>query len=179
MSIELEKIKMPDSGRIICRVLIRPFDSPIMMRFLYKIDTGADFSTISKDALCELGYTSEWIATNKKPSKGTISVATGEEVESFYVEIPLINIYGVRGRNYPLNILMDKEEELPKPTCEGCKYTKPKKLDYRLLLGKDILSCFKITIDNGDGWLYMERLRNLDDRNRMYPDRQLNYIESD
>lgn len=94
-------------------------------------------------------------------------------------EIPVINIYGVRGRNYPLNILKDKEEELPKPTCKDCEYTKPKKLDYRLLLGNDILSCFNIRVDRSTGWLYMARLSNLDTRNAKYPDRQLNFVENE
>lgn len=176
---QCEKIKIPDSGRISCSVKLRQQDSPIMRKYRYKIDTGADFSTISKDILHDLGFTDKWIDDNKKLSKGSTTVATGEEVESYYIEMPMISVHGVRGSNYPLNILMDKEEELPKPSCKGCEYTKPKKLDYRLLLGNDILSCFNIKIDRDDGWLYLERRKSLTARNEKYPDRQLNFIETE
>ena len=175
----MPKVVIPNSGRVVCNVKIRPYDSPIMRSFEFKIDTGADFSTVSKDTLYTLGYTDEWINDNKKPAKGSTTVATGEVIESFYVELPLVNIYGVRGRNYPFYILMNKDEDLQKPTCKGCKYTEAKKLDYRLLLGNDILSCFKIIIDRDNGWVDMERRVNLDTRNANYPDSHLNFLEAD
>lgn len=100
MSMHSEPIKIPDSGRLVCTVKLKPFDSPILSVFEYKIDTGADFTTISKETLHRLNYTNKWIDENKKLSKGSTTVATGEEIESYYVEIPMISIYGVRGRNY-------------------------------------------------------------------------------
>ena len=145
------KLNILDSGRIECEVSIKPYNSPILEVYRFKIDTGADFSTVSKAVLHKLGYTDDWINTNKKLSKGSTSVATGEEIESYYVNLPFISIYGVRGVNYPMSILLDKEEELPKPTCEGCEYTKSRKLDYRCLLGNDILSCFKLLVDREAG----------------------------
>jgi len=173
----MPKLKIPKSGRIACKVNIRPYDSPILQDIDFKIDTGADFSTISKDTLYDLGYTDEWIDANKKLMKGTTSVATGEEVETYNIHMPFINVYGARGKDYPFAILMDKEESLPKPTCEGCKYTEAKKFDYRLLLGNDILSCFNINIDRDNDCVYMSRLSNLNERNAKYPDRQLNFVE--
>jgi len=175
----MPKLFIPASGRIVCNVKIRPYNSPILRNFEFKIDTGADISTISKDTLYSLGYTEKWITTNKMPTKGSTTVASGEVIESFYVELPLINIYGIRGVNYPLHILMDKEKDLPKPTCSGCKYIEPKKLDYRLLLGNDILSCFVITIDRDNGFVNMERRSSLDSRNKNYPNSQLNYVETE
>ena len=175
----MPELEIPKDDRIVCFVKIRPYNSPIMNSYEFKIDTGADFSTISKSALYDLGFTDEWIEKNKKPSKGSTSVATGENVESYDIHLPYINIYGAKGFNYPFGILLDKKEDLPKPTCTGCKHTVAKKLDYRLLLGKDILSCFNITIDREKNILHIDRLSTLDERNAKYPDRQLNFVESD
>jgi len=175
----MPKLTIPKSGRIACKVNIRPYDSPILQDIYFKIDTGADFSTISKDTLYDLGYTNEWIDANKKLLKGTTSVATGEEVETYIVCLPFISIYGARGKDYPFAIFLDKDEELPKPACEGCKYTVAKKLDYRLLLGNDILSCFNLNIDRDNNCVYMDRLSNLSERNAKYPDSQLNFVETE
>ena len=111
--------------------------------------------------------------------KGKTTTATGEEVESYYIHIPFISIYGARGKDYPFAILLNKNEELPKPECKGCKHTEAKKFDYRLLLGNDILSCFNISIDRENNFIYLNRLINLDKRNAKYPDKQLNFIESE
>ena len=175
----MPKLRILESGRIVCNVKIRPYDSPILRVVEFKIDTGADFSTISKETLHALGYTPYWIDVNKKLMKGTTSVATGEEVKTYNVCLPFISIYGAKGMDYPFAILLDKEKEIPKPTCDGCKYTEAKKFDYRLLLGNDILSCFNINIDRGTGYVHINRLNNLDERNAKYPDRQLNFIETD
>jgi len=137
----MPKLFIPASGRIVCNVKIRPYNSPILRNFEFKIDTGADISTISKETLYSLGYTEKWITANKKPTKGSTTVAFGEVIESFYVE--------------------------------------PKKLDYRLLLGNDILSCFIITIDRDNGFVNMERRSSLDSRNKNYPNSQLNYVETE
>jgi len=173
----MHKIRIPDSGRIICEVYIKRYDSPLMQAIEFKIDTGADFSTVSKDTLLRLGYTTDWIDKNKKISKQPISVASGEEIESYYINLPKINIYGIEGTDYPFGILMDKSSEYPKPSCKGCKYTEAKKFDYRMLLGNDILSCFKTEIDWDNNSINLERRRSLDARNRLYPDRQLHDIE--
>ena len=173
----MPKLLIPDSGRISCFVKIKPYDSPILRAFKFKIDTGADFSTISKSTLYELGYTDYWISTNKKLQEGYTSVATGEKVDTYNVYLPFVNIYGAKGIDYPFGILLDKDEVLPKPTCTGCMHTEAKKLDYRLLLGKDILSCFNINIDRDNNCVYIDRISNLDERNAKYPDRQLNFVE--
>ena len=175
----MPKLSMPESGRIVCNVKIRPHDSPILRVVEFKIDTGADFSTISKETLYALGYTPNWINENKKLMKGTTSVATGEEVKSYNIHLPFVNIYGAKGINYPFAILLDKDKDLPKPTCDGCKYTEAKKFDYRLLLGNDILSCFNVIIDRENNYVHINRLNNLDERNAKYHDRQMNFVESE
>ena len=59
------KIAIPDTGRIECIVQIKPYDAYLMEPIRFKIDTGADFSTISKSVLHELGYTEAWIELNR------------------------------------------------------------------------------------------------------------------
>ena len=171
------ELKIPDSGRMLCEINIKRCDSPLMQAFEFKVDTGADFSTISKETLYKLGYNAEWIHKNKKLSEKPTSVASGEEVESYYICLPVVNIYGLEGKNYPFGILMDKEKILPKPTCDNCEHTKARKLDYRLLLGNDILSCFDVSINWKSGKFILEPYSSLDDRNKKYPDRHLNFVE--
>jgi len=174
----MTKINIPESGRIECEVHIKPYDSHLMRAVMFKIDTGADFSTISRSALNILGYSTQWIEANKKPTVSSTTVASGEEIKSYYIRLPLVNIYGVEGTDYPFGILMDKEEYLPKPTCKDCEFTKQKKLDYRPLLGNDILSCFIIEVNWRGGIVNLEPQSNLEYRNKKYPDRQLHFLET-
>jgi hypothetical protein len=46
-----------------------------------------------------------------------------------------------------------------------------------MLLGNDILSCFKVEIDWINNTATLEPLHNLEKRNKLYPDKQLNNIE--
>ena len=175
----MPKLAIPESGRIECRVSIKPYDSLLMKDIKFKVDTGADFSTISKSALRDLGFSDDWIEENKEPVATSTTVASGEEVVSYNIRLPLINIYGIEGTDYPFGILMDKEVYLPKPTCKGCGFTEAKKLDYRPLLGNDILSCFKVAIDWDNKVVNLAPQSSLDKRNMKYPDRQLNFLEND
>jgi len=174
----MPKLEIPETGRIVCDVQIKPYNTSLMEPVDFKIDTGADFSTISKSKLFALGYTKDWIEKNKQPMESSTTVASGEEVITYFVKLPVINIYGIEGTDYPFGILMDKEEVLPKTTCEGCEFTESKKLDYRSLLGNDILSCFKVEIDWSSRTLILEPQSSLDFRNNKYPDKQLNFVET-
>ena len=175
----MPKLKIPETGRVECRVHIKPYTSSLMEPVDFKIDTGADFSTISKSTLHTLGYNNCWIDKNKQPMASSTTVASGEKVISYFIKLPIINVYGIEGIDYPFGILIDKEEVLPKPSCEGCEFTKSKKLDYRSLLGNDILSCFKVEIDWSSKTLDLNPQNNLDFRNDKYPDKQLNFVETD
>ena len=174
----MPKVTIPKSGRIECRVHIKPYDANLMKSIRFKVDTGADFSTISKSALYELGYADDWIEYNKQASTGTTTSASGETLESYFVRLPIINIFGIEGVDYPFGILLDKEENLPKPSCRGCEYTTGKKLDFRSLLGNDILTCFNISINRESNSAVFLPQKSLDERNKIYSDRQLNFIET-
>ena len=50
------ELEINEEGRTYCEVYIKAFDSQVMKPVFFKIDTGADFSTISKGVLNALGY---------------------------------------------------------------------------------------------------------------------------
>jgi len=174
----MAKVAIPESGRIECRVSIKSYGAYILKDVVFKVDTGADFSTISKNALHELGYNNDWISENKEFGATSASGASGEKLEAYFVRLPVINIFGIEGVDYPFGILLDKEENLPKPSCRGCEYTEAKKVDFRPLLGNDILSCFNISVDRISNTANFEPQISLDARNEKYPDRQLNFVEA-
>ena len=153
------KLEIDNSGRTYCEVYIKPHNSLIMKCVFFKIDTGADFSTISKSVLSDFGYSEGWIEANKIASKFGISTASGEVVASFYVPLN-INIYGIESVGHPFGIILDEEISLPKQSCMGCKHVGIKKRDYRLLLGNDILSCFDMRTQRDSNIMILEPRRN-------------------
>ena len=154
--IELEISK---EGRAYCEVYIKPFDSQTMKPVFFKIDTGADYSTISKDVLHTLGYTNKWIDTHKVSTDNMTSTASGEAVASVYVPLS-INVYGIEGVNYPFGVLLDEITPLPKQSCADCEHVGLKKRDYRLLLGNDLLSCFDIRTERDNNLMFLEARQN-------------------
>ena len=51
-------------GRVYVRINIKPYDNITMLPLEFKVDTGADTTTISKAELEKLGYDMEWIKQN-------------------------------------------------------------------------------------------------------------------
>lgn len=70
-----------------------------MKPVLFKLDTGADFTTIEKRDLIDFGYSYEWIKSNAIKMTGNTTTATDQPVDAYYVKIPLINIYGYEAKN--------------------------------------------------------------------------------
>jgi hypothetical protein len=61
-------------------VYIKPKNSTAMLPIDYKIDTGANCTTIGNDFLYELGYDSDWIKTGQlltNPERPVIKLLTG------------------------------------------------------------------------------------------------------
>jgi len=78
--------------------------SPTMAYFDYKIDSGANRTTISSMFLNNLGYDNDWIKSgvlltgDERPT-----VATGEPINDCYiVSLPEINIGNYVGYNWPI-----------------------------------------------------------------------------
>ncbi|MCL1987023.1 MAG: retroviral-like aspartic protease family protein [Firmicutes bacterium] len=122
-------IPISPEGRGILEVSLKPLQDVTLMPIEFKLDTGADVTTISKSTLNDLGYSNDWIATNAvKSTKMTLESAGFEKKPSCYVVMPTVNVHGKDFTNWWLYILPDK-------------------LDYPNLLGLDILRYFNFAFD--------------------------------
>lgn len=132
--------KLSQEGRAIVDVNIKPFDSNKLCPVDFKIDTGADITTIDKNILInELGYSPKWIGENiKKHSKRTITVAGGKEAPAYYVCIEISNILGHDLKNWAFFVTnFETKGEFPN------------------LLGIDILHRFNINFNYNEGKFYI------------------------
>ena len=97
------KIPFVDFGRVYMRVDIKPLGKTILAPIEFKVDTGADLTTISKEDLVYLGYDIAWINNNaivfKDEEKPT--TASGDKINAGYVRLPIINILGYEGKEWP------------------------------------------------------------------------------
>ena len=84
---------------------IRMRNNPLMLDIPYKVDTGANRTTISKEALLSLGYDEPWVRTGRQLSDDERpTVATGEQVDNCYiVALPDIQLGGYVGYNWPFH----------------------------------------------------------------------------
>jgi len=53
-----------EHGRVFIPIHVKPLDDISMLPVVFKVDTGADMSTISKVDLENLGYDMDWIKQN-------------------------------------------------------------------------------------------------------------------
>ena len=117
-------------GRAIIYVKLKPFNSKILESKEFKIDTGADLSTISKGYLIDLGYSKEWINKNiKLDPYSSLSRAGGEEEPAYFIQIANASILGLPLINWAFYIIPDW------------------KYDFSNLLGINILLYFKFYFD--------------------------------
>ena len=111
-----------------------PLDTATLVTLQFKIDTGADFTTISRSDLLKLGYDAAWIKTNGRLITGGASTADGNVAESYVIKFPLFNLSGLDFRSWPMFVLFDS-------VCECGKVTNR---DYRNLLGNDVIDMFDL-----------------------------------
>lgn len=97
------EIRINDLGFAILDVYIKPHDATVMEKVKFKVDTGANRTTISMKRLVELGYNEEWIKTGKLlEGNDRPTAATGLPVDDCYViMLPEIHIGGWVGYNWP------------------------------------------------------------------------------
>ena len=131
----MDRFKFAELGRVYLRIAIKPFDSVTLSPVRFKVDTGADSSTISKNRLHQLGFTEEWILGNATEA-GEVSTAAGETYMKYVIQLPLINLLGYEGKEWPFAILLDTVDTAGKPV----------KQDFRNLLGRDLLTGFNLYI---------------------------------
>jgi len=148
------------NGRAICKVAFQISGGIRMRNIDFKIDTGADFSTLSKKNLYYLGYDDNWIKSNvAEDTTQRTTVASGEQVKTHYVQLPLLNFYGYEAINWPFAVLLDDR-------------------DYRPLLGLDLLGGFNFTLDNANDCFTLTRIESFKRRRVFLPNQEIHEIHT-
>jgi hypothetical protein len=98
------EIKFNELGFAYVAFHVRGNNAPTMFPRFYKVDTGANRTTISKDWLLELGYDENWIKAGKRlEGNARPTVASGLPLDDCYeVILPEIHIGGWVGYNWPV-----------------------------------------------------------------------------
>jgi len=118
------------------RLFIRLSDNPLMLDISYKVDSGANRTTINQDALQKFGYDNNWVMKYGKPLVGTErpTVATGEPIDNCYITtLPEIQLGGYVGYNWPFIVSLNDD------------------IQFRLLLGIDSMQFFNWNFDYENG----------------------------
>jgi len=157
----MHKFEFKEFGRVYISIDIKPYDSVTMQPVDFKVDTGADTTTISKDDLFNLGYDMKWIMQNvvifKEADKPT--TASGEKVNAGYIQLPLINILGYEGKFWPFQVIIDNDK------------------DFRNLLGRDLLTGFNYDFNNDNDILSVKRTNMFKPRFKFLPQQEINEVE--
>jgi hypothetical protein len=116
-------------GFVLINLYAKRKDTSVMSYALYKVDTGANLTTISSEKLLELGYDEDWIKSGTLlEGDNRPTLAAGEPVDDCYrVVLPEINIGGFVGYNWPF-------------------VTSPS-ASFRLLIGTDTMRFFNWVFD--------------------------------
>jgi len=129
------EVRFNQLGFAYVRFYIRPNNTSAMKYLPYKVDTGANSTTISKKWLNELGYDDSWIKSGKLlEGDARPTVATGESIEDCYeVYLPEIQVGGYVGYNWPFLVSLSDD------------------IQFRLLLGTDSMRFFNWKFDYENG----------------------------
>jgi len=150
-------------GRVFIPINFKPQNGVILVPIDFKVDTGADISTISKTGLMMLGYDMEWIQKNavvfKDSEKPT--TAAGDKINAGYVKLPLINILGYEGKQWPFQVIMDENQ------------------DFRNLLGRDLLAGFNYEFNNDDDKFLIKMAKQFKPRYKFLDDQEINDVGVD
>jgi len=146
-----------EQGRVLLPIYIKPYHDTTMLLLDFKVDTGADFTTISKSDLRELGYSRSWIDRNIFED-GSATTASGEYIAIGFICLPFINILGYEARNWPFRVMTDESR------------------DFRNLLGRDLLSGFNYTFNNDDDIFQITRAREFKRRFKFLDGQEIHVI---
>lgn len=98
------EIKLSMDGFAFISIDIKPKGSTTMVRISYKVDTGANCTTIGMHRLLELGYDEEWVKAGRLLiGHNRPTVASGLPVDDCYeIILPEIRIGDWVGYNWPM-----------------------------------------------------------------------------
>ena len=129
----MAEIKFNQLGFTIIPLYARHKETPTMFSRRYKVDTGANCTTIGKDLLLELGFDEDWIKSGKLlEGDARPTVASGLPLDDCYeVILPEIHIGGWVGYNWPVLTSIS--------------------VPFKFLLGTDSMQFFNWHFDYGNG----------------------------
>jgi hypothetical protein len=123
------EVKISKYGFIYLDIDIKPRNTSIMKVTTYKVDTGANCTTISCMQLAQLGFDDDWIKTSKA-LKGDArpTLASNHPLDDCYqIILPEIHIGEWVGYNWP--------------------FTTSLSIPFKFLLGTDTMQFFNWTLD--------------------------------
>ena len=125
------EVRFNPLGFAFVSLFVRPSDNPLMFELPYKVDTGANRTTINTEALRRLGYDDKWVRTGKQLAEAERpTVATGGPIENCYIiTLPEIQLGGYVGYNWPFLVSLNDN------------------IQFRLLLGTDSMQFFNWDFD--------------------------------
>ena len=123
------EVVLSEHGFAILPLSIKPLHSSSMIPYLYKVDTGANCTTIGYKHLFDLGYTEAWIKSGRHLSgDARPTVASGYRLDDCYVVVlPEIHIGDYVGYNWPFMTSLS--------------------VPFKFLLGTDTMQFFNWTFD--------------------------------
>ena len=174
-------VKISEGNRVFVTIPIFTKNMKGEKDVTFKLDTGADFSTISIKDLEILGYGENDVKASAYPT-GHGSVATRDVSEHYTIDLRVKHIFGQiipKGLEVPFVCISRKRIAAPYKLsyCQTCRLVGIKDSGFRSLLGNDILSCFNIHIDRANNYVSFERVKDLQERNRMYPKCEMHSLE--
>jgi predicted aspartyl protease len=154
------KYNLAEFGRAYISMHIKPINDTTMRPISFKVDTGADKTTISRYHLFLLGYGAEWLKQNvvMYEDKEKPTTASGEKISAGYVQLPLINILGYEGKNWSFQVILDEKH------------------DFRNLLGRDLLTGFNYSFDNDADVFSISRTKTFKPRYEFLPNQEIHEL---
>lgn len=128
----MASILLNQSGFAVLRVYFTHKENPVVPHLCYyKIDTGANSTTISRSVLNEIGYDDDWIRSGRLlVGDERPTVATGEPVDNCYkVVLPEVKFGIWTGRNWSFLVSLND------------------KVHFRPLFGTDSMQFFNWNFD--------------------------------
>lgn len=164
------KADIIDNNRVNIELSIRIHDQYQPVGIKFKVDTGADRSTISQEDLLALGYDTTTVKALMKRDGGG-STADGNTADWFSIDLSLNHIMGQvipSGLKFPFVCMSKKTVPVPKSCKTGCELTGEIHSGFKSLIGNDILSCFDISTDRQKKQMIFTRISDISERNVQY-----------
>jgi len=153
------KFEMRALGRVYLPMHFKLHDKVSMSKLYFKVDTGADFTTISKVELVRMGYTHDWIMRNAVTGDDhNVTTATGDVHPVGIVQLPLVNFLEYEAINWPFRVLLGENR------------------DFRNLLGRDLMAGFDYTFRNSTNAFEISRIGRFTPIHKFLPNQRVHEV---